>query len=373
MNPPTISYLTDIYFQPHALDVLPEVMSKLGIARPLLVTDRGLVDLGMLSRLPVKPAAVFDAVPSNPTEADVLRGLDTYREYECDGIIALGGGSPIDCAKAIALLVSHLQPLSQYALIHGGATKISATGVPLVAIPTTAGTGSEVGRAALITLNSGSKLALVSRHLIPDAAICDPALTLGLPPALTAATGMDAVCHCVETFCSPNFNPVADAIALDGLVRALAHIKSAVADGSDPTPRGEMMMSALEGGLTFQKGLGLIHSLSHALGGLTQKNLHHGTLNAIFLPHVLRFNMDGCPEKLDRIANLLGIAARQDLPDFFTRLAAELALPARLRDMGVGRGDLEPMPQLAYQDHCTATNPRPATVEDCRTIYEAAY
>ncbi len=190
----------------------------------------------------------------------------------------------------MALLATHPGPLANYAAILGGVPKITAATAPVVAIPTTAGTGSEVGRAALITLSDGRKLGFISPHLIPKAAICDPELTLGLPPRLTAATGMDAVTHCVETYLSPRFNPPAEAIALDGLARAVGSIERAVADGTDRTARQELMMAALEGGLTFQKGLGAVHALSHPLGGLKEPSLHHGTLNAVLLPAVLRFN-----------------------------------------------------------------------------------
>jgi 4-hydroxybutyrate dehydrogenase len=373
MKPPTISYLTNVYFEPGAAALAPELLAAHGVTRPLVVTDKGLVALGLVKHLNLPDAVVFDAVETNPTEASVLAALDVYTDARCNGVVALGGGSPMDCAKAVALLDTHAPPLEQYALIRGGLARITADKPPVFAVPTTAGTGSEVGRGALVTVNSGEKLALISPHLIPTAAVCDPILTLQLPAGLTAATGMDAISHCVETFCSPKFNPVTDAIALDGLARAWTHIRDAVADGSNLAVRSEMMMAALEGGLTFQKGLGLIHALSHPLGAIEQPRLHHGTLNAVFLPHVLRFNMAACPRKMDRMAELLGVAGGGALPGAFAKLTADLGLPTRLRDMGVSLDQVLGYAEAAKRDHCCLTNPRPISVDDCRAVFEAAY
>lgn len=371
MIPPTFSYLTDVYFEPGSAKVLPEVLSILGVSRPMVVTDAGLVDLGVLDRLGIEEATLFSDVPTNPTEQSVLAGLRQYREAACESIIALGGGSPMDCAKAIALLVTHPEPLEQYALIRGGIGKITADKPPVVAIPTTSGTGSEVGRAALITFNATTKLAIVGKSMIPDIAICDPELTLNLPPQLTAATGMDAISHCVETFCSPKFNPVADAIALDGLQRACTNLRAAVANGSNLAARSEMMMASTQGALAFQKGLGMIHSLSHPLGAL-EKRLHHGTLNAIFLPHVLRFNAEACAEKMNRMAAAAGATNGNALPEFFERLSVEIGLPTQLRDLGVTREELTRMAEPAVADHSTATNPRAFDEDDARRMLEAA-
>jgi hypothetical protein len=242
----------------------------------------------------------------------------------------------------------------------------------VVAVPTTAGTGSEVGRAALITLGDGRKLGFISPHLIPKAAICDPSLTLGLPPLLTAATGMDAVTHCVETYLSPRYNPPAEAIALDGLARAVGAIERAVADGSDRIARQEMMMAALEGGLTFQKGLGAVHALSHPLGGLKEPSLHHGTLNAVLLPAVLRFNAPAAPEKYRTLRRVLGLADDASLPDFFAALIGRLGLPTNLRAMGVPASCLPAIARHATVDHSAATNPRPADEADFLALLDEA-
>ena len=370
---PTISYLTDIYFGPGVISELCNLCEAHNVTRPLLVTDQGLVALGMHERVPCEPAAMFADIPTNPTEQSVLAGLDAYHENDCDGIIALGGGSPIDCAKAISLLVTHPKPLEQYALIRGGLSLITADKPPLFAVPTTAGTGSEVGRASLITVASGTKLGLISKHLIPTAAVCDPELTLGMPAQLTAATGIDAISHCVETFCSPKFNPVADAIALDGLERAWKNLSAAAKSPNDITYRSEMMMASTQGALAFQKGLGLIHSLSHPLGALEEPRLHHGVLNAIFLPHVIRFNASACPEKMDAMGQVMGTGAGADaLANAFAELNTALGLPARLSELGVTATHLEGIAEAALADHSTPCNPRPLELDDCQAVLEAS-
>jgi len=370
---PTIAYLSDIYFGPGMLAVLPELLQRLSIRAPLVVTDKGLASLGFIERLNIASAQVFDSIETNPSEESVLRGLARYREGECDGVVGIGGGSPIDCAKCIGLLVHHPEPLSQYAFLDGGLPRITQRRPPLIAIPTTAGTGSEVGRAALITMTGGRKMAFLSPNLIPNSVICDATLTLELPPNLTAATGMDAISHCVETFCSPKFNPVADTIALDGLQRAYKNIREVVHHGSNLQARNEMMMAALQGGLSFQKGLGFVHSLSHPLGGLKGKRLHHGTLNAIFLPHVLRFNMECCSESMEKIAQAIGGSTSAELPHIFSTLIDEIGLPSRLRDLNVTSTEIDTLVELALNDHCSVTNPRKVTRADCERLYYDAY
>ncbi|MCE9662056.1 iron-containing alcohol dehydrogenase [Halomonas sp. M5N1S17] len=371
-----INYLTNIKFGQGAISLLPDELKALDVKSPMLITDAGLVETGLLEHVKItagltNEVIVFDKTPANPTEVAVEEALVLFKKAGCDGIVAVGGGSSIDLAKAVALLVTHEPPLRQYAAIEGGVGKISKT-VPLVAVPTTAGTGSEVGRASLITMKDKRKLGFLSPNLVPSLAICDPELTRSLPTGLTAATGMDAIAHCIETFLSPRINPPAEAIALDGLRRAAIHLPRAVRDGSDMESRCEMMMAALEGALAFQKGLGGVHSMSHALGGLKELKLHHGTLNAVLLPPVLRFNQDHCGNKYGRIKEAMGLALEADLAAEFERLNTALGMPRNLREMGVTEDVLEEVAQWSYEDHSTATNPRPATAQDFLKLLKEA-
>lgn len=373
-----MTYLNRVQFGCGALANLAEELGLAGIARPLLVTDRGVSAAGLLDRvrgaLPSgMDIAVFDAVPPNPTEAAVLAATEAYKEHGADGVLTLGGGSPLDLAKAVVLMATHEGPLAQYAVIEGGLARITAKAAPVVAIPTTSGTGSEVSRGALIVLADGRKLSIGSPHLIPRAAICDPELTLGLPPMLTAGTGMDALAHCVETLCSPRVNPVADAIARDGLARAWAFLPRAVADGSNVAAREAMMLASMQGALAFQKGLGAVHALSHPLGGLSVP-LHHGTLNAVLLPHVLRFNAPAIEEQLPILAAAMDEPADAGLlADAIADLSRSIGLPMTLGAMGVPEAALPAIADAAMLDHHHQTNPRRATREDYLALLHAAH
>ena len=375
-----IYYVTQIHIDFGALAQLHSECARVGMRRPLIVTDAGVKAAGLLERAQAAlgdlAAAVFDATPSNPTEAAVRAAAAVYREAGCDGLIALGGGSAIDCAKGVAIAATHEGPLKTYATIEGGSPRITERVAPLIAVPTTAGTGSEVARGAILIVDDGRKLGFHSWHLVPKAAILDPELTLGLPPRLTAATGMDAIAHCMETFMASAFNPPADGIALDGLARGWAHIERATRDGQDREARLNMMSASMQGAMAFQKGLGCVHSLSHSLGGLDPR-LHHGTLNAVFLPAVIRFNAEAesmrKERRLDRMAHAMGVPAAADVAEAVRAMTERLGLPTRLRDLGVTPSQFDAIITGALADHCHKTNPRLASAEDYRGMLEGSW
>lgn len=366
-----IHYITQIQFDFGAIALLRQECERCGITRPLIVTDPGIVAAGVLQKaltaLGDMPYALFDQTPANPTEAAVRAAAQIYQDQRCDGLIAVGGGSAIDCAKGVAIAATHPGPLSHYATIEGGSPRISERTAPLIAVPTTSGTGSEVARGAILIVDDHRKLGFHSWHLVPRAAICDPELTFGLPPLLTAATGMDAIAHCMETFMSSAFNPPADGIALDGLARGWAHIERATANGQDAEARRQLMSASMQGAMAFQKGLGCVHSLSHSLGGVNPR-LHHGTLNAMFLPAVVQFNSQVpalvAEKRLERMAHAMGLASASDIVPALRDMNARLGLPSGLAALGVDRPLFDQVIAGALKDHCHATNPRLATAED---------
>ncbi|UDF34125.1 UNVERIFIED_ORG: iron-containing alcohol dehydrogenase [Shinella sp. XGS7] len=376
-----IQYLTQIQLASGAARLLPQECERVGMRRPLVVTDAGVRAAGVLDQAlqgfgPAAQAlAVFDATPANPTEAAVRAAAALFRERGCDGLIAIGGGSSMDLAKGVAIAATHEGPLKTYATIEGGSPRITAAVAPLIAVPTTAGTGSEVARGAIIIVDDGRKLGFHSWELLPKAALCDPDLTLGLPPLLTAATGMDAIAHCMETFMSAAFNPPADGIALEGLRRGWAHIERATRDGQDREARLNMMSASMQGAMAFQKGLGCVHSLSHSLGGLNPR-LHHGTLNAMFLPAVVRFNAAHASlqqeGRLQRMAQAMGLAdcdrEGRAIAEALRAMNARLGLPTGLAALGVAESQFEAIIEHALLDHCHKTNPRLASVEDYRAL-----
>jgi alcohol dehydrogenase class IV len=380
-----MSWPTRVLLGPGALARLGEEVRALGVRRPLVVTDRGVVATGIAGRVEaalreagLRPV-LHDGIRANPTDADAVEGLAAYRAGDCDGIVAVGGGSAIDGAKLVAVSVNHPPPLSRYDDATGGDRFVTGEIPPLVAIPTTAGTGSEVGRAAVATLpDTGRKTVIFSPRLMPRVAICDPALTVGLPRALTAWTGMDALTHAVEAYVASGFHPLADAVALDGIRRVARALPAAVRDGADLAARTDMMIAAMEGAMAFQKGLGASHALAHALTPLC--GVHHGLANAIVLAAVCEFNVPAATPRLARVAVALGepegapdaaLAARA--VERIAALARDVGIPRRLRDAGVREEDLPAVAAKAFEDASHRTNPRPCAEADLLGLARAAW
>ena len=378
-----IQYITQIHLDFGVISKLREECERTGMRKPLIVTDAGVRAAGVLDRalaaLGDHPCAVFDQTPSNPTEAAVRAAVALLKKEGCDGLIGVGGGSSLDLAKGVCIAATHEGPLKIYATIEGGSPKITERVLSFIAVPTTAGTGSEVARGAIVIVDDGRKLGFHSWFLVPKTAICDPELTLGLPPMLTAATGMDAIAHCMETFMAPAVNPPADGIGLDGLARGWGHIARATVNGGDREARWNMMSASMQGALAFQKGLGCVHSLSHSLGGVNPR-LHHGTLNALFLPAVVRFNAAAPSiqneQRLQRMAQAMGLGAcdvgGDAIADAIRAMNDRLGLPAGLGALGLRADLFERVIDGAMADHCHKTNPRIATRDDYRDILDAS-
>jgi len=366
------TYHTTNYFDFGALQMLAPEAMRLGITRPLVETDPGVRAARLLDRvldaLGSKVAVtVYDQTPGNPTERAVVAALMLYQDAGCDGVICLGGGSPMDLGKAVALLARWGWPLAQYDPLAGGRDK--ATDIaPLIAIPTTSGTGSEVSIGFVIIMEDGRKLTFASPLFIPKVAICDPDLTLGLPRMMTAATGMNAITHCIEAFLTPTINPPAEGVALDGLRRGWRHIDRAVADGSDRQARWEMTMASAEGALAFIKGLGAVHAMSHTAGRIEELRLHHGTLNALFLPAVLRFNANDCAEKYERLREAMGLGPGADVADAVAAMNKRIGMPSGLAAMGVTADHVPGIIDYAQKDLAARSNPRRASANDYEAV-----
>jgi alcohol dehydrogenase class IV len=378
-EPATFTFPNRVVFGDGVRRELGGELARLGISRPLVVSDGGLSASGIVDDVTesIRAKVVFASVRANPMEEDCLGALECFRARGCDGLVGLGGGSPIDTAKAVRLLATHPGRLADYDINAGGMHRITSNLPPMVAIPTTAGTGSEAGRGALIQLpGTGRKTAIVSAHLLPSVALCDPELTRSLSPSLTAGTGFDAFSHAVESYLSKRFHPICDGIALESL-RYLAHgFEASVSNGSNMGARRSMMMAALMGGISFHKGLGAVHALSHALG--SEGRAHHGTINAILLPHVLRFNREACESRLIDLADRMGVGRSPDGAGHFIMLVelllARLPLPRRLREIaGLARARIAHYAALAARDHCLATNPREASTADLEEILSGAW
>jgi alcohol dehydrogenase class IV len=370
-----MNYLTACTFDFGALAQLPKVLKGLGVSRPFVVSDPGLKANGLVDRLLAAlseaPAGVYTDTPANPTEAAATAAAAQYRACGADGIMALGGGSSMDLAKAVGLMVTHEGPWEKYGGTQRGTRFVNAI-PPLVAVPTTAGTGSEVSVGFVLILDNGRKETFVSPHFVPKAAICDPELTLGLPPMLTAATGMDAMTHCIEAVLSVVVHPPAEAIGLDGAERAWKWLPVAAADGGNRDARWHMMMASFQGALAFVKGLGVVHSLSHALGRVQELKLHHGTLNAVILPHSLAMISGHADEKFARIRRALGLAPDADLAAAISDLNKRIGLPSSLSQMGVTQAHWPAAREYAISDIATAANAIPFDGEKFDELFRRA-
>ncbi len=371
-----LTYVTTTHFDHGAINMLPKVLKGLGLKRPFICTDKGLVAAGIVDTVRQAignefEATVYDGTPENPTEQAVRDALEAFNASGCDGIVAVGGGSAMDLAKGVGIMEAQGGPMSKHAPLAGG--KIGEI-VPLVAVATTSGTGSEVSNGSVIITDEGQKIVFVSRTIIPKVAICDPDLTLGLPKAMTAATGMDAVTHCIEAFLVPALNPPAEGVGLDGLERAIrmGYLKRAVADGSDKEARWHMMMASTEGALAFTKGLGAVHAMAHAAGRLHDLRLHHGTLNAVILPVVLRWSEGTNDEKYARLRRAMGLAEGADMADFIEGLNAELGIPKNLGEMGITSDMIPGMVEHALGDICHFGALKKPDADGYASLYEMA-
>lgn len=377
----SFSFPTRIEYGAGAIRLLPDWLPSLGVRRPLVVTDPGLASTpafaGIRSQLEESGLEwyLYAGVHGNPVEADVQEARDVFQEQDCDGVVGIGGGSPLDVAKAVRLLIKRPQlNLAEFDW------EADWTGlVPFVAVPTTAGTGSEVGRSAVITpRGSKRKAVLFHPELLAALAILDPELTVGLPPGLTAATGADALTHCIESFTSPVFNPLCDGIALEGVRLIRAALPKVMKDPGDLTARGRLLVAAAMGGIAFQKDLGAAHSLAHPLS--THHGVHHGLANALCLPTVMAFNAQRLPGCYRQVALALGedvISATDAIADeaavnAVTRLFRELGIPEGLRSQGIEEDALAVLAGEAFADPCHQTNPVPVTTEDLFSLYQSA-
>jgi 4-hydroxybutyrate dehydrogenase len=379
------SFPTRIVFGEGAVNEVPNHLARLGVKRPLVVTDQGVVKAGLLARLAgvldgAKVAhAVFDGVEANPTGDTILRALDAWRAGGCDGVVAIGGGSPLDAGKGVRLAATHPLPLAQYDDARDGWRLVTNPLPPMVAIPTTAGTGSEVGRSFVVTLaETGRKTVIFAPPLMPSVAICDPELTYGLPPSITAATGMDALTHNLEALCAKGFHPLADGLARKGLELCGRYLVRAVEDGKDAEARAQMMIAAITGAAAFQKGLGAAHALAHALTPVA--GVHHGLANAIVLPYVMEFNLQHATAALAEVAAALGVPPEGDEEEQARRAVARVRdierrakIPERLRDVGVKESQLPLIADKAFEDASHQANPRPCRPADLAALLSAAF
>jgi 4-hydroxybutyrate dehydrogenase len=378
-----MSFPTRIVHGKGSIRELPNELKRAGATRPLVVTDKGILQAGLLrfvapllEQAGMKPQ-VFTEFAANPTDADAVRGVEAYRAAGADSVLGVGGGASLDMAKAIALLVHHEPPLARYDDAKGGDAYITANVPPIVQVPTTAGTGSEVGRSTVLVID-GTKVVIFSPYLLARAAILDPELTVGLPPFITAATGMDALTHNLEAYVAKGDHPLADAIAVDGLRRIAGHLKRAVQNGKDVEAREQMLLGSAFGAIAFQKGLGACHSVAHALTPVA--GTHHGLANSLMLPAVVNFNRPAAEERLANAAVILGADPKMNVQERAHRcveliddLRAACGLPRRLSQAGVKREMIPQIVEKSLADACHQSNPRPVTQVDFERLIQEAF
>lgn len=370
----TWSFPTTVVFGNGSIGVLGDHVRRAKGTRALVVCDPGVVKAGLAERVRQVlegagiPAALFDRVDPNPVLANVTDGVAAFRAHKADIIVSVGGGSPLDVGKLIALKTTHERPLEEYDDAIGGDAHITPNVPPILNVPTTAGTGSEVGRSGVVTLEAtGRKTVIFSPYLMAKAAILDPELTVSMPPRVTAATGFDALTHCIEAYLSLGDHPMADGIALMGIELCAKNLPRAVEAGADLVARGAMMKAAMMGAVAFQKGLGVCHSLAHPLS--SEKNLHHGLANALCLPAVVDFNNVVVPDRIERVRRSVDLAATS-LSSALRTLREKIGLPNGLAAEGVTKADIPKLAEKAMEDACHRCNPRPCTREDMVKLYE---
>ena len=378
-----MSFPTRIVHGKGAIKELPNELKRAGATRVLLVTDKGILQAGLLrfvspllEQAGIK-SALFSEFEANPTDRDAIRGVEAYRAAQADAVLGVGGGASLDMAKAIALLVNHEPPLAQYDDAKGGDALITKAVPPIIQVPTTAGTGSEVGRSTVLVID-GTKVVIFHPSLLARVAILDPELTAGLPPFITAATGMDALTHNLEAYLAKGDHPLADAIAVDGIRRIGANLKRAVANGKDLDAREQMLLGSAFGAIAFQKGLGACHSIAHALSPVA--GTHHGLANSLMLPGVLGFNRMAVEERLATAAVAMGADPKMNQQErahlcieLVDNLRVGCGLPRKLSQAGVKRELIPALVEKAMADACHLSNPRPVTQVDFERLITEAF
>lgn len=374
----TYSFPTTIRFGPGVIEELPGYLKENNISKPLLVTDPAVALLDFFKKIKQDLIAknihvsVFYDMHKNPVKSDVLRGADIFRNIGCDAVIGIGGGVAMDVARAIALKINHYEDLFYYDDLIGGDKYITEEIPHFITVPTTSGTGSEVGRSAIIAEDeTHQKKILFSPRLLAKIAFCDPMLTMDLPPLITAATGMDALTHNLEAFLAKMYHPICEGIALEGISLITKSIEKAV-NKPGPESRSAMMLGSTMGAIAFQKGLGVVHSLAHPLSSLL--DTHHGLANAVNLPYGMRFNIEGSEEKFRRIARTIGLKKEhgKNVVDYLFQLNKNIGLPSKLSDIGVKEEHIETLSDLAFADFCHPNNPKPVTRQDFKKLYGEA-